>query len=93
MKKFKIPPCQNHSLSPTVEKVPPLLLRLLLRASQPPRYFIAFAAGCFGVLEDEGGVLSALMCFCRKERKDRKGVGMGLRPVRLHAFHARQNFR
>ncbi len=49
------------------------------RAFQPPRYFIAFAAGSFGVWEDEGGVLSALMCFSRKERKDRKGVGMGRR--------------
>ena len=47
------------------------------RAFQPPRYFIAFAAGSFGVWEDEGGVLSTLMCFSRKERKGRKGVGMG----------------
>ena len=35
-------------------------------------------AGSFGVWEDEGGVLSALMCFSRKERKVRKGVGAGL---------------
>ena len=42
------------------------------RAFQPPRYFIAFAAGSFGVWEDEGGVLSTLMCFSRKECKGRK---------------------
>ena len=49
----------------------------MLRSFQPPQHCIAFAAGSFGVWEDEGGVLSALMCFCRKERKVRKGVGMG----------------
>ena len=29
----------------------------------------------------------------QEERKDRKGVGGGLCPVRLHAFRAQQNFR
>ena len=35
MKKFKIPPCQNHSLSPMVGKRPPLPLRLRLCTPQP----------------------------------------------------------
>ena len=35
MKKFKIPPCLNHSLSPTAGKVAPLPFRLALRLIQP----------------------------------------------------------
>ena len=42
------------------------------RASQPPRYLIAFAAGSFGVLENEGGGPSLSTVFRRKERKGRK---------------------
>ena len=33
MKKFRIPPCKNHSLSPMAGKGAPLPLRLTLRAS------------------------------------------------------------
>ena len=62
------------------------------------RHCIAFATGSFGVWEDEGGGLSALMCFSRnhlrlsyggqEERKDRKvllALGL-LRPLRGSAF-------
>jgi len=46
------------------------------------QHLIAFATGSFGVWEDEGGVLSALMCFSRKERKGRKEIeNQRLRPT------------
>ncbi len=36
MKKFRIPPCKNHSLSPMADKKASLTLRLELRTIQPP---------------------------------------------------------
>ena len=41
MKKFKIPPCQNHSLSPMVGKWAPLPPRLMLRVFQPVSYSVS----------------------------------------------------
>ena len=68
MKKSKIPPCQNHSLSPTVEKGATLTLRLALRAFQP------LSSGC---VHSTGGTRSrASALFRRLDSAKRKAQRM-----------------